>query len=113
MVPDWSDRYPLIAAEAARLKGSAILDAEVVCASKDGVPDFDALHSRTNDHVAVACLSICSRSIATICGANRLPDASFIGLARQKAGSRSKTRKPRGHAGTLTCCVKATILRKP
>ena len=23
--------------------------------SKDGVPDFDALHSRTNDHVAVAC----------------------------------------------------------
>ena len=55
MVPDWSDRYPLIAAEAARLKGSAILDAEVVCASKDEVPDFDALHSRTNDHVAVAC----------------------------------------------------------
>ena len=28
---------------------------EVVCVSKDGVPDFDALHSRTNDHVAVAC----------------------------------------------------------
>ena len=52
---DWSDRYPLIAAEVARLKGSAILDAEVVCTSKDGVPDFDALHSRTNDHVAVAC----------------------------------------------------------
>ena len=37
------------------MKGSGILDAEVVCASKDGVPDFDALHSRTNDHVAVAC----------------------------------------------------------
>jgi ATP-dependent DNA ligase len=55
MVPDWSDRYPLIAAEAARLKGSTILDAEVVCASKDGVPDFDARHSRSNDHVAVAC----------------------------------------------------------
>ncbi|MGB7619933.1 MAG: hypothetical protein WBM06_23500, partial [Pseudolabrys sp.] len=52
---DWSDRYPLIAAEAARLKGSAIPDAEVVCVSKDGVPDFDTLHSRSNDYAAVAC----------------------------------------------------------
>ena len=52
---DWSDRYPLIAAEASRLKGSAILDAEVVCADKDGVPDFGLLHSRCFDHLAVAC----------------------------------------------------------
>ena len=40
---DWSKRYPLIIAEAARLKGSAILDAEVVCSDKDGVPDFGAI----------------------------------------------------------------------
>lgn len=52
---DWSDRYPLITAEASRLKGSAILDAEVVCAGKDGVPDFGLLHSRCFDHLAVAC----------------------------------------------------------
>ncbi|MFZ0069621.1 MAG: hypothetical protein WAK90_25960 [Pseudolabrys sp.] len=52
---DWSKRYPLIAAEAARLKVSAILDAEVVCADKDGVPDFGLLHSRCFDQVAIAC----------------------------------------------------------
>jgi ATP-dependent DNA ligase len=52
---DWSDGYPLITAEAARLKGSAILDAEVVCSDKDGVPDFGLLHSRCFDQVAVAC----------------------------------------------------------
>ena len=52
---DWSKRYPLIVAETARLKSSAILDAEVVCSDKDGVPDFGLLHSRCFDHAAVAC----------------------------------------------------------
>jgi ATP-dependent DNA ligase len=52
---DWTDRYPLIVEEAARIKGTAILDAEVVCGDEDGNPDFDLLHSRTADHVAVAC----------------------------------------------------------
>ena len=52
---DWTDRYPFIAEEAARLKGTAIIDAEVVCSDEDGVPDFDLLHSRLNDEVAVAC----------------------------------------------------------
>ena len=53
---DWTARYPLIVEQARRFNGTtAILDAEVVCAGKDGVPDFDALHSRTQDHVAVAC----------------------------------------------------------
>ena len=52
---DWSARYPLIIDEAHRLRGSAILDAEVVCPGKNGVADFDALHSRTDDHIAVAC----------------------------------------------------------
>jgi bifunctional non-homologous end joining protein LigD len=52
---DWSDRYPLVVEEAARIKGGAIIDAEVVCAGKGGVPDFDVLHSRRSDHLAVAC----------------------------------------------------------
>ncbi len=52
---DWSERYPLIAREAARLKHTAIVDAEVVCLAKDGRADFDALHSRYNDHRAIAC----------------------------------------------------------
>ena len=52
---DWSERYPLIFEDAARIKGTAIIDAEVVCAGKDGVPDFDRLHGRCFDHLAVAC----------------------------------------------------------
>ena len=51
---DWSKRYPLIVEAAARIGGSAILDAEVVWLGLDGVPDFDALHSRVNDRSAVA-----------------------------------------------------------
>jgi bifunctional non-homologous end joining protein LigD len=51
---DWSKRYPLITEAAARIGGSAILDAEVVWIGTDGVADFDALHSRVNDRSAVA-----------------------------------------------------------
>src|SRR5262245_34195053 len=52
---DWSKRYPRIVEEAARVKGSAVIDAEVVCLIKRGIADFDMLHSRTADHLAVAC----------------------------------------------------------
>ena len=51
---DWSKRYPLIVRDAARIKGSAILDAEVVWLDPDGVSDFEALHSRANDAKATA-----------------------------------------------------------
>ena len=51
---DWSKRYPLIIQDAARIKGSAILDAEVVWLGSDGVADFEALHSRSNDGLATA-----------------------------------------------------------
>jgi bifunctional non-homologous end joining protein LigD len=52
---DWSKRYPRIVKEASRLQGTAIIDAEVVCLTAEGVADFDALHSRTGDQLAVAC----------------------------------------------------------
>jgi bifunctional non-homologous end joining protein LigD len=52
---DWSKRYPLIIQDAALIKGSAILDAEVVWLDWDGVAQFDALHSRVNDQNASAC----------------------------------------------------------
>jgi bifunctional non-homologous end joining protein LigD len=52
---DWSKRYPLIVEAAARIDRAAILDAEVVWIGSDGVADFDALHSRINDHSAIAC----------------------------------------------------------
>ena len=51
---DWTARYPRIVEEAARIKGAAILDAEVVCLSAEGVPDFDRLHSRVADDCAIA-----------------------------------------------------------
>src|ERR1043165_5504584 len=38
---NWTDRYPRIVEAAARIKGRAILDAEVVCLREDGVADFD------------------------------------------------------------------------
>ena len=52
---DWSNRHPRVVEEAARIKGTAILDAEVAYLDSGGVTDFDALHSRTMDQVAVAC----------------------------------------------------------
>jgi ATP-dependent DNA ligase len=42
---DWSTRYPRIVEDAARLKGSAVIDAEVVCLDEKRVPNFDTLHS--------------------------------------------------------------------
>jgi len=52
---NWTDRYPRIIEEAARITGAAILDAEVVCLDDKGVPQFDTLHNRTADQEAVAC----------------------------------------------------------
>src|SRR5262245_3479225 len=36
---DWSKRYPCIVEEGARIKGSAVMDAEVVCLVKKGIAD--------------------------------------------------------------------------
>ena len=52
---DWSKRYPLIVRDAARIGGSAIIDAEVVWLDSEGMAVFDALHSRVNDTKASAC----------------------------------------------------------
>jgi bifunctional non-homologous end joining protein LigD len=52
---DWSKRYPLIVRDAARIEGSATIDAEVVWLDSEGMAVFDALHSRVNDAKASAC----------------------------------------------------------
>jgi ATP-dependent DNA ligase len=52
---DWTKRYPRIVEEATRIKGSAILDAEVVCLDAEGVAQFNTLHTRCADNLAVAC----------------------------------------------------------
>ena len=54
---DWTKRYPRIVEEATRLREPIIIDAEVVHLSANGAADFDALHSRTVDNKAVACLN--------------------------------------------------------
>jgi bifunctional non-homologous end joining protein LigD len=52
---DWTDRYPWIVEAAARLPvKQAIIDAECCCDGKDGVTDFNLLHSRLNDDAAFA-----------------------------------------------------------
>jgi bifunctional non-homologous end joining protein LigD len=45
---NWSKRYPLIVRDAARIEGSAIIDAEVVWLDSDGMAVFDTLHSRAS-----------------------------------------------------------------
>jgi bifunctional non-homologous end joining protein LigD len=51
---DWSKRCPRIVEEAARIKGHAIIDAEVACLDSKGVAQFDLLHNRSNDAAALA-----------------------------------------------------------
>jgi bifunctional non-homologous end joining protein LigD len=54
---NWSKRYPLVVRDAARIEGSAIIDAEVVWLDSDGMAVFDALHSRVNDARLLPALS--------------------------------------------------------
>jgi ATP-dependent DNA ligase len=50
---DWTDRYPLIAGAAAKLRASsAVLDGEAVCCDDAGVANFERLHSRAHDGAA-------------------------------------------------------------
>jgi len=55
MAPTGRSANPLITEAAAKIDGSVILDAEIVWLDLEGVPNFDALHSRVNDQNATAC----------------------------------------------------------
>jgi bifunctional non-homologous end joining protein LigD len=47
---DWAKRFPLIVSAALKLpRKSFVIDGEVVVLNKDGVSNFDALHSREHD----------------------------------------------------------------
>jgi ATP-dependent DNA ligase len=85
---DWSKRYPLIVEDAARIKGSAILDAEVVWLDSDGVADFEALHSRHNDARAIGCVF----DLLMLNG----DDLRRKPLAERKAALRKVLRRARG-----------------
>jgi bifunctional non-homologous end joining protein LigD len=48
---DWTDRYPWIVETALKLRRTQfILDGEAVVLGVDGISDFNALHSRKEDH---------------------------------------------------------------
>ena len=52
---DWTERYPWIVEDVARLNVShAIIDAECCCDGKNGVTDFERLMARVNDASAYA-----------------------------------------------------------
>jgi bifunctional non-homologous end joining protein LigD len=57
---DWSDRYPLIAEAARRIRTSQfVLDGEAVLLGVDGISDFDGLYSgKHNDEVQLYAFDI-------------------------------------------------------
>ena len=55
---DWSERYPRIVEEAARIKGTAVMDAEVVCLDEKGVPNFDTF---AQPYFRSSCRRLCVR----------------------------------------------------
>jgi ATP-dependent DNA ligase len=85
---NWIDRYPLIVEEAARINVSAIIDAEVICTDGNGVPNFDRLHSRSNDHLAFAC----AFDLLMVGG----EDLRRLPLAKRKAALRRLLKAERG-----------------
>jgi bifunctional non-homologous end joining protein LigD len=47
---DWASRYPLIVEAALKLRSKQfVIDGEAVVLDKNGIPDFNALHSRNHD----------------------------------------------------------------
>jgi bifunctional non-homologous end joining protein LigD len=85
---DWTARYPRIVEQAGRIKGSAIIDAEVVWLDADGIAQFDALHSRVMDHAAVAC----AFDLMMLDG----DDLRRLPLSERKAALRNVLRRTKG-----------------
>jgi bifunctional non-homologous end joining protein LigD len=50
---DWSDRYLRIVEAAKRLKGSFVIDGEIVVSDKLGIADFEKLHSGEHNKSAM------------------------------------------------------------
>jgi ATP dependent DNA ligase domain len=70
---DWTERYPAIAAAAAKLRAKSFtLDGEAVVAGADGVAMFDSLHRRHKPQTRCYMRSIFWNSTARISGKTML-----------------------------------------
>jgi hypothetical protein len=80
MNADWSKRYPLIVQDAARNKGSAILDTEAVWLNANGAADFEALHRRACNRLRLRSSDAQRRRFVaeTVCGAESSAANSFF-----------------------------------
>ena len=75
---DWSKRYPLFVRDAAKIKGSAIVDAEVVWLDPYGMSNFEALHMPKRPPVR---LTFLCATVMTFVG-NLIPSARQYCLRR-------------------------------
>ena len=67
---DWTERYPWIVEDVARLNVQhAIIDAECCCDGEDGVTDFERLMAACTMPAPTPMRSTCWRSTATTCDA--------------------------------------------
>jgi bifunctional non-homologous end joining protein LigD len=85
---DWSKRYPLIVEEGMRINVTAIMDAEVICTDGKGIPTFEMLHNRRNDHQAFAC----AFDLLMVGG----EDLRHLPFAKRKAALRKLLKADRG-----------------
>src|SRR4029450_10585208 len=85
---DWSKRYPLIVGEGRGINGTGIMDAEVICTDGKGIPTFEMLHNRHNDHQAFAC----AFDLLMVGG----EDLRHLPFAKRKAALRKLLKADRG-----------------
>jgi ATP-dependent DNA ligase len=74
--------------EGTRINVTAIVDAEVICTDGKGVPTFEELHSRCNDHLAFAC----AFDLLVVGG----EDLRHLPFAKRKAALRTLLKADRG-----------------
>jgi hypothetical protein len=106
---DWIDRYPAIAAAAAKLRANSFtLDGEAVVSGVDGVAVFDALH-RPGPRMRCCMRSISWSSTARICGRCRWSIArqSWRGCLQGRPSASCSARTPTRGRDRVPPCLQA------
>jgi hypothetical protein len=99
---DWSKRYPLIVETAARINGTAILDAEVVWLGLDGVPDFERVGWRHRGRHSVSSRPIPTQGASTASSLRRNL-CLYSRTPRPTSLLRSRSRRIRSHRNLCSC----------